>query len=156
MSVLRLHCGQQQSTVAAFAHCTRRHSGLHLSAVRHIGYSLRGMKSHMRTHTDLAKQNVDDLSLNYIRPISADSLCKTLPAGYLCQFCNYKSPYKGNVKRHLALVHKLDSAGKQELIKNLVIHARVRLVLDGAISPFLIGGNQKSEFKNQISGLQKS
>ncbi len=33
---------------------------------------------------------------------------------------------------------------------------RVRLVLDGAISPLLIGGNQKSEIKNQISGLQKS
>ncbi len=27
---------------------------------------------------------------------------------------------------------------------------RVRLVLDGAISPLLIGGNQKSEIKNQI------
>ncbi len=33
--------------------------------------------------------------------------------------------------------------------------ARVRLVLDGAISPLLIGGNQKSEIENQISGLQK-
>jgi len=27
---------------------------------------------------------------------------------YSCQFCAYKSPYKGNVKRHLALVHKME------------------------------------------------
>lgn len=32
----------------------------------------------------------------------------SLISKYACQFCAYKSPYKGNVKRHLALVHKMD------------------------------------------------
>uniref|UniRef100_A0A914V4K0 C2H2-type domain-containing protein n=1 Tax=Plectus sambesii TaxID=2011161 RepID=A0A914V4K0_9BILA len=26
-----------------------------------------------------------------------------------CRFCNYSSPYKGNLRRHLQLVHKLES-----------------------------------------------
>lgn len=48
------------------------------------------------------------------KPVATDSQpstsasCQTLISKYACQFCPYKSPYKGNVKRHLALVHKME------------------------------------------------
>lgn len=37
---------------------------------------------------------------------------------YKCKFCSYQSPYKGNVKRHLVLVHKNDNYDNNDETKD--------------------------------------
>lgn len=42
------------------------------------------------------------------RRLSAATAAAEEAESFACHFCPYRSPYKGNVKRHLSLVHKID------------------------------------------------
>jgi DNA-directed RNA polymerase subunit M/transcription elongation factor TFIIS len=67
------------------------------------------LEKSMKKITD-RKQEIDGASQksNPDAQSLTSGACPQLISKFACQFCAYKSPYKGNVKRHLALVHKME------------------------------------------------
>ncbi|XP_055683950.1 zinc finger protein ush isoform X2 [Lutzomyia longipalpis] len=100
---------------------SRRHMETHggvkafrCSICRYKGNTLRGMRTHIRMHFE--KKTTDFNEENYITCILEEDGVEIPPAAQInpealqpqmhsCDLCNYSSSYKGNVVRHIKLVH---------------------------------------------------
>ncbi|KAG4074864.1 hypothetical protein HA402_009289 [Bradysia odoriphaga] len=101
---------------------SRRHIETHAgvkafrcSICRYKGNTLRGMRTHIRMHFD--KKSTDFNEEHYISCILEEDVLEIPPVAQMaptesvqpqlhcCDKCNYSSSYKGNVVRHIKLVH---------------------------------------------------
>ncbi|XP_037958671.1 zinc finger protein ush [Teleopsis dalmanni] len=84
---------------------------------RYKGNTLRGMRTHIRMHfdkktTDFNEENymlciMEDENVEMTRstPINQEQILQQQQQSFNCEICNYSSSYKGNVLRHIRLVH---------------------------------------------------